>query len=283
MPDESLFKAVQKFAEVTLALSDQDLERPWVWQDYEEGVRFSFFRTYEQLRQLAATLGTQRTTQGVSQTTPQRTLAQYHLAYRDLQAILFGVSDEQAQRAPAEGEWPLKEILPHIVQATRGFFIVTSLTLDRARASEEPRELNEEIWNTFWANDRYKHVPDDAPLSDVLAYYDELHHRIIKDLAGITEAELQLPSIYWESTSLPLQFRLHRFDSHLRQHTVQVEKTLLALEGPPSEARRLLRLIFAALAEAESAGIGTPAIGQVWRDQLAKEIEDRAIEIEKVV
>ena len=283
MPQNPLFNAVQKFAEVTYTLSDKELERLWSWQDYEEGVRFSFFRTYEQLRQLAANLGTQRTTLGIPPTIPQRIMAQYQLAYRDLQAILFGVSDEQAQRPPAEGEWSLQEILPHIVQATRGFFVVSSVTIDRARAGEGPRGLDEELWNAFWADDRYKYVPDDAPLSEIMAYYDELHHRIIYDLAGITEAELKLPSIYWENQPQPLQFRLHRFDSHLRQHTVQVEKALFALEGSPNEAHRLLRLIFAALAEAEGVTIGASSLGQDWGDQLASEIENRIIEIKKVI
>ena len=30
---------------------------------------------------------------------------------------------------------------------------------------------------------------------------------------------------------MPIEFRLHRFDSHLRQHTIQAEKTLAGLVG----------------------------------------------------
>ena len=62
--------------------------------------------------------------------------------------------------------------------------------------------------------------------------------------------ELALPSMYWEEYQLSLRFRLHRFDSHLRQHTVQVDKALVEIGQAPTEARRLLRLIYAALAAA---------------------------------
>jgi hypothetical protein len=78
---------------------------------------------------------------------------------------------------------------------------------------------------------------------------------------------------------MSLQFRLHRFDSHLRQHSVQAEKALAALDGPPSEARRLLRLVYAALAEAEGYTIGAPETGQDLRDGLAREIAGRSAEI----
>ena len=42
--------AVERFARLTISLSDADLERPWAWGDYDEGVRFAFFRNFESLR-----------------------------------------------------------------------------------------------------------------------------------------------------------------------------------------------------------------------------------------
>ena len=52
----SLASAIVDFANLTCELTDAELEKPWVWQDYEEGVRFAFFRTYEDLRTLAVRL-----------------------------------------------------------------------------------------------------------------------------------------------------------------------------------------------------------------------------------
>src|SRR3712207_6856353 len=48
----------------------------------------------------------------------------------------------------------------------------------------------------------------------------------------------------FRSYELPLRFRLHRFDSHLRQHTIQAGKTLEGIGRAPSEAKRLLQLIY---------------------------------------
>lgn len=82
---------------------------------------------------------------------------------------------------------------------------------------------------------------------------------------------------------MPVEFRLHRFDSHLRQHTVQVEKTLDMLNLQPNEARRLLRLIYTALAEVEGTAIGALGFGLEQRAALAGKIAKRTDEIEVTV
>lgn len=49
MANSPLAGAVEKFSAITHAYTDQDLERKWTWGAYDEGVRFAFFRTYEEL------------------------------------------------------------------------------------------------------------------------------------------------------------------------------------------------------------------------------------------
>src|SRR5512145_392851 len=100
----SLGRKVEGIAAATLALADADLARPWAWQDYDEGVRHAFFRTYEELRELAARLGTLRLVAGQPRTTAQHALAQYHAAYRDLRAVLLAANDETGAKIAAEGE-----------------------------------------------------------------------------------------------------------------------------------------------------------------------------------
>ena len=49
MGEINIVQAVEEFARVTQGAAAADLERPWVWGAYdEEGVRFAFFRTYEE-------------------------------------------------------------------------------------------------------------------------------------------------------------------------------------------------------------------------------------------
>jgi hypothetical protein len=80
---------------------------------------------------------------------------------------------------------------------------------------------------------------------------------------------------------MPVEFRLHRFDSHLRQHTIQIEKTLGLLGHYPTEAVRLLRLIYASLAQVEGALLGASETGTAEQDRVADTIHTRLQEILK--
>ena len=100
MFDTSLTHAVQNFAALMQLLSEKDLERDWRWKDHdEEGIRFAFFVTLQELRHLAVTLSTLRP----KPTPAQHILSQYHSAYMDLHAALLGLSPEDSDRPPAEG------------------------------------------------------------------------------------------------------------------------------------------------------------------------------------
>ena len=118
-----------------------------------------------------------------------------------------------------------------------------------------------------------------GPLADLRTFHGELHARILRELAGIGDHEIDLPSFYWEGTPISLRFRLHRFNSHMRQHTVQIDKTLANLDQAPSEARRLLRLIYAALAEAEGAAIGAENLGAAMQQATVNSIAVLTAEI----
>jgi len=102
---------------------------------------------------------------------------------------------------------------------------------------------------------------------------------VLLELADISEEELNVPSMYWEDYEMSLRFRLHRFDSHLRQHIVQVDKTLEGIGHSPNESRRLLRLIFSALGETEGATIGAWDVAEELRREVAETITERADEI----
>jgi len=286
---------VEKFARLTVNLADADLERSWSWEEYDEGVRFAFFRTYEELCELAVELMAQRQQMARPQSMAQHHLARYHTAYQDLRAVVLGVDDELALRPPEEGEWPLRETLVHIIRTERAFFAITHYAVERVRAQvrgepERPLALPDEGWDAFWraANDRFDTLRDDGSFSALLDYYAHLHQRVLSYFADLTDRQLEAPAVYWESTPMPVAFRLHRFDSHLRQHTTQIEKSLHMLVGPPNEARRLLRLIYAALAEVQGTAIvdpgsGIAGFGSVLCERLSEEINRRVGEIAEVL
>src|SRR5262245_4623746 len=136
-----LNSAVQEFTALMLPLSEPDLERRWTWKDHdEEGIRFAFFVTLQELRQLAVTLAERRT----KPTRAQYILRQYHAAYMDLQAALLGLSPLDADRAPAQGEWPVQKVYAHILSTEINFTITVRYALEKHRAG-------------IWASER---VPD---------------------------------------------------------------------------------------------------------------------------
>ena len=287
MGEISLAQAVEEFARVTQGAAAADLERPWVWGAYdEEGVRFAFFRTYEELRELEVRLLTARSAAGCAPTAGQRILALYHLAHRDLQAALLGVSPALAAQAPAAGEWSVQQTLAHMTKATIGFYAVVRGALDSRRGGvAEPPDMTDELWqSTAGVSFEALNAQLEGEFTDLLAFDAAWHDRVLAELADVTEEELAWPARYWEGYDMPLRFRLHRFDAHLRQHTIQVDKTLLALGHELTEARRLLRLIYAALGEVEGALIGAPdPVALDLRRQTAAAIADRTHEIAAIL
>ena len=281
MAEPTLLQAVEQFARAGHGLTEADLERDWTWGAYDEGLRYAFFRTYEELRELAAASVAARSLHGPAISAAHRALAQHHAAYRDLQALLFGLPDAELDRAPAEGEWPLRTVLEHIIGAEGGFYVVVRYAIERRRSCDgRPIELPEAFREQLLGPERPRFEAALAgPLAEIWAYYERLHQRVLHEFASIDAEEAQAPSRYWEGYDLPLQFRLHRFDAHLRQHTIQAEKTLDALGRTPSEAMRLLRLIYAALADAEGAAIGAPVVAAQQRQATAAAIVARAEEI----
>ena len=121
------------------------------------------------------------------------------------------------------------------------------------------------------------------PLPDLQSFHAALHQRILDDFAGIADEELDLPSKFWAVETYSLRFRLHRFDAHLRQHTVQIEKTANALGLEASESRRLLRLIYEARSQVEGALIGLKDDDLDLLGESALRLDQRTIEIEALL
>lgn len=264
MFDTRLTHSVENFAALMLPLSEKDLERDWIWKDHdEEGIRFAFFVTLQELRQLAVTLSTLR-----SKPTPaQHIFGQTHAAYMDLQAALLGLSLEDSDRPPAEGEWSVRRAYAHILSTDINFTITVRYALEKHRAGTWTPERVPEA-----DEDRLAGMSEEGyqallrePLEGMLAYHREFHPAIIDEFSRITEEELDLPSTFWEETRFPIRHRLHRYEAHYAQHTIQIDKTLLAIGQAPSESKRLIRKIYAALAEVEGMMIG------------AEKMDDRAI------
>src|SRR5207245_1122845 len=81
----------------------------------------------------------------------------------------------------------------------------------------------------------------------------EIHRRILRELADVGDDELERPALFWDGAK-PVRFRMHRFEAHLVQHAIQVDKTLVAIGCGPTEAHRLIRVLYRDLADVEVLG-----------------------------
>jgi hypothetical protein len=285
MFNSELTRAVQDFTTPLLPLSETDLERKWIWKDHdEEGIRFAFFVTLQELRQLAVTLSTLR-----SKPTPaQHILSHYHAAYMDLQAALLGLSAEDAEKIFAEGEWNVRNVYSHILAADIGFTAVIRYALEGHRAGDWkrdqiPEEDEPRLSGISGMTEEEYQALVKGPFENMLAYHRDFHPRIIEEFSTITDAELDLPSTFWEETRFPIRHRLHRYEAHYAQHTIQMDKTLVAIGQAPTESKRLLRKVYAALAEAEGLMIGAEKIDDTAIRATASSIQERTREISNLL
>jgi len=285
MYDDNLRLAVAKLAAATEGLSDQVLGQDWTWRDHDEGVRFALIGSYHELRDLAVVLREERQKTGGPEpiTSAQYLLGQYHGAYRDLQAVLLGVEDDILDTPPAEGEWPLRRIMGHIIGADSLFYVLVHRAVEWARAGQEPRKITRvDVDELVGTDEEFDTMLAAEDLGGILDYYESLHNQIIMEVAGWRTSDLEALSPFWEGQPMPVRYRLHRFDAHLIQHTVQIEKTLEALGQSPNEAKRLLRLVYKALAEAESALIGSWDLKTSAHTDVTAAIASRANEIREI-
>jgi uncharacterized damage-inducible protein DinB len=254
-------QAVEALVRATVDLSDAEMDRTWVWREYdEEGLRFALLMAQHELRDLAVRLAAMRR---APPSQAQRILGQYHHAYRDLTGALAGLRDEDLDRVPKEGEWPLREVIVHMLGAEHGFLA------DEEEAGDR--------WPT-WRKEHGYAAPESVPggIADVRNAMFEIHRRVLRELDDLRDEELEKPAGFWDGLK-PIRFRVHRFEAHMIQHTIQVDKTLEWLGRAPTEARRLVRIVYRDLAAVEM--LSAAGSGEKERDEVAKTIGDRAAEI----
>lgn len=257
-----LEEAVHLLAEQTQGFSDSDLGQPFQWGAHHEGVRFALIGALHELRTLAVQLAAERRRAGIAQTRAHHALAQYNFAYRDLAAVMAGVSDAEYEKIPSPGEWPLRYVYGHMVGTERHFFTLIHYGVRRQREGGDlPASLPEgEANRLLGAYDVFRLLMDGGTRSEMAAYHKANHDRALAEFAGISDAEIDALSLWGEGEPYSVEYRLHRMEAHLRQHTIQIEKTLDQLGHTSNEARRLIRLVFNALSEVEGAMIGAPAL-----------------------
>ena len=278
--------AIDDFDRRLRAIDDLALDAPWAWEAYdEEGVRFGILRTTEQVADAAVEIGAARTESGAPQTRAERLVGRYLVAWRELWSVADR-ADAAIDTPPAEGEWALRTILDHLVEADIGFFVTVRNGLEQHRAGvASPRRVaSEEAWLALAEVDEAVwRRAFEGSLADIRSFHLGVRDRTLEHLAPMLDDEIAAASAFWDGLR-PNRFRLGRFESHLRQHTIQIEKAIQALIGPPREVERLLRLLARATGDVEASSVGAdPAIVAGALGPLVAEIAERATQLETAI
>ena len=136
---ESFVGAIESFDRRLRGIDDRSLEAFWAWEAYdEEGVRFGILRTTEEVADAAVEIAARRAAGGAGPTRAERILGRYLVAWRELWSVADR-ADAALDTPPQEGEWPLRAILDHLVEADLGFLVTIRNGLDHLRAGTPPR------------------------------------------------------------------------------------------------------------------------------------------------
>ena len=251
-----------------LPVPDTSLESLWVWRPGdpadEADVRYGFYRIHERLEEASATIVGGRAAAGEGPGVgPAVPLFESGTAARwELRAAIAPLSQAELDRDPGGGEWTIRQTLGHTVQGQRSYGWYSAWWLDRghapgplperagdARMPDEPDELDEAAGDP----------------AEIMARLDDLVDVATGRFAGLTEDELSIPAI-WSGLPVDLRFRLGRWGSHIREHTIQVDKTLAMMGRTPTEVERLVRLIGASYGRLEGLVFGRSdaVLGRAW-------------------
>jgi uncharacterized damage-inducible protein DinB len=283
---ETFAAAVEGFDRRLRAIDDQALDLFWAWETYdEEGVRFGILRTTEQVGDAAVEIAARRAEAGAGPSRGQRILGRYLVAWRELWSVADR-ADSALDIPPMEGEWPLRTILDHVVDGDLGFLVTIRNGLNQHRAGihEPARVSSDEAWLALAeVSETSVRAVFEGSLDDIRAFHRVVRDRIVDRLGSIDDEELDAHSAFWDGNR-PNRFRLGRIESHMRQHTIQIEKAVQATIGPPREVERLLRLLARATGDVEAAAVGAdPALLAQILDPLRDETAERGKQLEAAI
>ena len=249
MPAADFDTALERFA----VLDEEDLAQPWVFRDKTMDVRYALYRTIEESQEAVVRAASR------SHPESRRILSLAQRAFGDLRGLLIGLPADLLDEAPRAGEWPVREILRHIVVTERRYAVQTGYAVERA--DSDPMRVAETKLPTP------AQVDAAGGVGEIVARVARARAETDRLLGDLPAAAMTRPT-QWIQYDVDVRFRLHRFASHLVEHAIQCKKTLATLDCPMTEGRRIVRRLTSLIGEVE---------GLAGHDE-AREIEVRFVE-----
>jgi hypothetical protein len=215
-------------------LSDEDMGRPWKWrpEGSDFGVRDGYHRALEaELAQLASIES------GVAATEPMIAIAEAQRALGHALGLVAGQPEELLDFQPAPDDWPLREVMRHMLETELSYLANTRWSV--SRAEDQPVAMPREL------RPKDADAPGDGSIADIAGRLMAARATTDGFVGELQPEALQRPSM-WAGHTVDVRFRVHRFASHLTEHTIHAEKVLRAADRQPGEARQMVRAIWAA-------------------------------------
>lgn len=241
-------------AERLRAIPDTALTTPWAWRpDGEDEVRYGFYRIGELLEVAGIDAAAARRS-ATERGRAADLIAPAVAARWDLEGLLLGIPDALWDAEPGGEEWTIRITMGHVIGGERAYAVGSSWWLQQGHAANDPalpKQTPDALWEPLPSE-------EDEAVGTPAAVRANLGHVLdqsIERLAGLPQDRLAVGA-RWSGFAVDIGFRLSRWSSHIREHTIQVEKTLEMLGHRPTEVDRLVRLILAAWGRAEAEVIG---------------------------
>jgi hypothetical protein len=245
-----------------LAIPESALARPWAWRaGGEDEVRYGAYRAAEALEQGEIEARALTSASDAGERQAARIIGLATAARWDVHGLLVPLDDALLEADPGGDEWSVRLTMGHIIAGQRGYAWGTAWWLEQAydpANPDIPRRIDESLWET---------LPDEAT-TEAAGSVDDLRRRLddILDLSaermtGLPDDRLDLGSA-WSGFHVSIGFRLGRWASHFREHTIQVEKTYALVGHVPSEPARLVRHVLASYGRAEAVVFGRQGVDE---------------------
>jgi hypothetical protein len=240
-----------------LTVPDETLKTPWRWRatdPVDNELRYGAYRIVERLEEAIRAIELARGSGAGAAIGPAIPALGVMAAARwDLHGVLAPLPSDVFDADPGGGEWTIRRTVGHVIGSQRSYAWYNAWYISHPRPVEEvvrpadgtlPPEPSED---------------DDGAgtLDEVGARLDEVVDATIRANAALDRAALELGA-RWSGVSVTIDFRLGRYGSHIREHTIQVEKTLELLGRQPTEIERLVRLILGTYGRLEALLVGRP-------------------------
>jgi hypothetical protein len=257
---------IDRLVAALLAVPDGDLDTRWEWRNVETGdveLRYGFYRIHELFEAAITAIDVARSGARESTGPAVPPLAAMAAARWELHGVLVPLRDGDWDADPGGGEWTIRRTIAHIIGSQRSYGWYNAWYLTKGVVGAEVERPSD---------DEFPPEPTDeedgaGDPATVLARLDEIVDANAAASAGLS-AEAMGVSARWSGVPVTIDFRLGRYGSHIREHTVQVDKTLAMLDRRPTEVERLVRLILDTYGRLEASLIGRPS------DQLDRPFAD---------